>query len=201
MAGRGTLEQGAKARLDDGRWMTNYTIYTIYTNYTIFCCFFPPQEASPGKPRVLHTAWRSHGLIKCLSFLVTGYVLRPRWLHQRWLCWWPRGPEWSPFCSLSLLSPLSALDDSVPIPTSPCPTGPISLLPKLFTVALPLAPAWGGFQALPFGRSSLRGCLGILPNSTSPACAQKAVESCGGLDCSSLGANSLHPHPGRLHAD
>lgn len=77
----------------------------------------------------------------------------------------------------------------------------ISLLPKLFTVALPLATAWGGFLALLFGRSGLRGCLGILPNSTSPACAQKAVENCGGLDCSSLGANSLHPHPGRLHAD
>lgn len=62
---------GAKVRLDDCGWMTNYTI---------FCYFFPPQEASPGtvsylfeKPRVLHTVWRSHDLIKSqFFFLVSG---------------------------------------------------------------------------------------------------------------------------------
>lgn len=70
MARGGVLEQRAKARLDYCR---------LITNYAIFCCFFPPQKASPGKasylsgkPRVLHTVWRSHGLIKCLRFLVSG---------------------------------------------------------------------------------------------------------------------------------
>ena len=93
-------------------------------------------------------------------------------------------------------------DEKTALPPTPIPFSSsfISLLPSLFTAALPLPQHGAGsgycHSAGAAPAAARRFCL-ILP----PQPVQRGPESGGGPDCSSGGASSQHLHPRRLHAD